>query len=201
MDLDSTIERLKAGARAARRPCWLEGEKLRLVGSALYRGLSGEDPDTGLQRFFRSTWDVEDLKATDYELVDKRVCFVSGHMDLTQQEFRDHYEPLLHTAYAAGDSFVVGDAPGADAMTQWWLTTHRVRDVDVFHMLVAPRVCIATWFRLWGGFVSDTKRDAAMTEASDYDIAWVRPGHEKKSGTARNLKRRAVKDAKKKENA
>lgn len=28
-----------------------------------------------------------------------------------------------------------------------------------------------------------------------------RPGHEKKSGTARNLKRRAVKDAKKKENA
>jgi len=40
-----------------------------------------------------------------------------------------------------------------------------------------------------GGFTTDDERDAAMTMASDADIAWVRPGR-KKSGTAKNLARR-----------
>lgn len=33
-------------------------------------------------------------------------------------------------------------------------------------------------------------RDEALTAASTFDIAWVRPGRER-SGTARNLQRRA----------
>jgi hypothetical protein len=40
-----------------------------------------------------------------------------------------------------------------------------------------------------GGFRTDKARDEAMTENSNKDIAWVRPGREK-SGTAKNLKRR-----------
>jgi hypothetical protein len=43
---------------------------------------------------------------------------------------------------------------------------------------------------LVGGFASDEERDAAMTQASDEDIAWVRPGNKRGYGTRNNLKRR-----------
>ena len=41
--------------------------------------------------------------------------FVSGHLDLTCAEFDAHYRPAIDKALAAGDSFVVGDARGADS--------------------------------------------------------------------------------------
>ena len=73
------------------------------------------------------------------EPVEQAVAFVSGHLDLTDEEFARHYVPLIADAVARGWRFVVGDA---------------------------------------------------MTAASSRDIAWVRPGRER-SGTARNLRRRA----------
>lgn len=213
MDLDTTITRLTAGARAAKRPCWRE-DTLRLgYHGELMKGSRGDDEDAGRRDvFFHSPLTVDDLQATDYELVDCRVCFVSGHLDVTVKEFMEHYAPALQKAFDAGDSFVVGDADGTDVRAQVFLDTRIKRSrkpsgdegpefdgtVTVYHMLVAPRHNPAG-FPTVGGFLSDTERDAALTEASDYDVAWVRPGREKKSGTARNLKRRAVKDAKKKE--
>lgn len=115
--------------------------------------------------------------------------FVSGHLDLTQDEFKEHYLPVLDSAIAEGALFVVGDARGTDTMTQTYLA-YRVDParVRVFHMLTEPRN-IADAFERVGGFESDAERDRAMTRASDEDIAWVRPGREK-SGTARNLARR-----------
>ena len=80
--------------------------------------------------------------------------------------------------------------------------------VTVFHMLERPRHLIGTGagshdaataaradlsggFPLRGGFRSDEERDAAMTAASDKDVAWVRPERSKRrSGTAKNLERR-----------
>lgn len=111
--------------------------------------------------------------------------FVSGHLDITPDEFAEHYMARLIRANAAGASFVVGDAPGCDTIAQQFL---RDQDITVFHMFTSPRNNPAG-LPTRGGFTSDEERDRAMTAASDDDIAWVRPGREN-SGTARNLIRR-----------
>jgi hypothetical protein len=114
--------------------------------------------------------------------------FISGHLDLTQAEFETHYRPAIDAALEQRetDAFVLGDAPGADAMAQQYLTG-KDAVVFVYHMLEAPRLNLG--FPTVGGFASDEGRDAAMTLASDFDIAWVRPGREN-SGTQRNFNRR-----------
>lgn len=125
-----------------------------------------------------------------------RNIFVSGHLDLTNEEFVEHYAPRLRAAWWEGDGlspldltlFHVGDARGADFMAQEFLDGLRARFI-VYHMLVAPRNVYGRPFRIIGGFTSDKERDEAMTAATTEDIAWVRPGREK-SGTAKNLARR-----------
>ncbi len=117
--------------------------------------------------------------------------FVSGHLDLTMDEFREHYAPRLATALAADAAFVVGDARGCDLMTQIYLRDQRALRVQVFHMLEHPRNNVGG-FATVGCFLTDEARDAAMTEASDADIGWVRPGRTH-SGTAANLARRYFK--------
>lgn len=114
---------------------------------------------------------------------------ISGHLNLTQEEFDEHYVPLLKEAFAKGDAFIVGDAPGADTLAQQWLDAHFAEGVIVFHMYTTPRNLASNASRLIGGFISNERKDAAMTYNSDYDIAWIRPGKEK-SGTQRNLNRR-----------
>lgn len=114
-------------------------------------------------------------------------CFVSGHLDLSEAEFDTHYAPRLAEALAAGASFVVGDARGADRLAQSWLSHHGAH-VTVYHMFGSPRNNVGPAATI-GGFSSDDERDARMTADSDSDIAWVRPGRER-SGTARNLARR-----------
>ena len=116
--------------------------------------------------------------------------FVSGHLDLTEEEFEEHYVPKLVGAIQKGGSFVVGDAPGCDTMAQQYL---RGAAVTVYHMLEMPRNLRCDTFDTVGGFRTDEERDAAMTEASDEDIAWVRPGFEN-SWTAKNIGRRQLKD-------
>jgi hypothetical protein len=116
------------------------------------------------------------------------VYFVSGHLDLTPMEFQISYVPKLEAALNVGGHFVVGDARGADSMAQEWLKAHNA-PTTVYHMFEAPRINAGHQMR--GGFFNDDERDAAMTAASQVDIAWVRPGREK-SGTAKNIKRRSL---------
>lgn len=117
--------------------------------------------------------------------------FISGHLDLTMDEFRDHYIPRIAAAIAEDAAFVVGDARGCDLMAQLYLWDARIVHVQVFHMHDRPRNNIGG-FAVRGGFLSDDDRDAAMTEASSADIAWVRPGRAG-GGTAANLARRYFK--------
>jgi hypothetical protein len=116
--------------------------------------------------------------------------FISGHLDVTMDEFREHYAPRIAAALADDPdaAFVVGDARGCDLMAQLYLRDARALRVQVFHMLVLPRNNVGG-FPTVGGFPSDDTRDTAMTNASDADIAWVRPGRTS-SGTAANLARR-----------
>ena len=114
--------------------------------------------------------------------------FVSGHLDLTDEEFNTHYaSAILEAAAQEGAAFVVGDARGADLLFQTFAAKHAL-SVTVFHMFEAPRHNVGA-FPTQGGFASDNERDAAMTHASTKDIAWVKPGREK-SGTAKNLSRK-----------
>ena len=112
--------------------------------------------------------------------------FISGHLSLTQEEFDQHYRPEIDRALERGDSFIVGDAPGADTMAQNYLFG-KTDSVAVYHMLTSPRNNAG--FTTVGGFESDSQRDRQMTGDSDGDIAWVRPGREN-SGTQRNINRR-----------
>jgi hypothetical protein len=119
--------------------------------------------------------------------------FISGHLDVTMDEFREHYAPRIAKILAEDPdaAFVVGDARGCDLMTQLYLRDTRALRVQVFHMFEKPRNNIGG-FPAVGGFTSDNERDSAMTDASDADIAWVRPGRDG-SGTAANLARRYFK--------
>lgn len=112
--------------------------------------------------------------------------FISGHLDLTPDEFDAHYRPVIDEALARGDSFVVGDARGTDSMTQNYLLG-KTTAVVVYHMFTSPRNNVG--FKTLGGFETDEERDAQMTADSDQDIAWVRPGR-KRSGTQKNIDRR-----------
>jgi hypothetical protein len=114
------------------------------------------------------------------------VNFVSGHLDLTPEEFDAYYRPAIDEAMARGESFIVGDARGADAMTQNYLLG-KTAAVVVYHMFTSPRNNAG--FPMIGGFESDEDRDIQLTADSDRDIAWVRPGR-KRSGTQKNLDRR-----------
>jgi hypothetical protein len=117
--------------------------------------------------------------------------FVSGHLDLTMDEFREHYVPRIAAALVAKAVFVVSDARVCDLMAQRYLRDAHALCVQVFHKLASPRNNVGG-FPTVGGFESDSSRDAAMTDASDADIAWVRPGCTN-SGTAANLSRRYFK--------
>ena len=120
----------------------------------------------------------------------KETAYISGHLDLTPEEWNEHYHLRVLKAALAGHCFVVGDAKGSDYLAQLSLSLkHEL--VTVYHMLGSPRNLVSERFTTKGGFKSDNERDAAMTLASTYDIAWVRPGREK-SGTAKNLKRRGL---------
>jgi hypothetical protein len=120
----------------------------------------------------------------------RRIIFVSGHLDLTEDEFAQHYQAQLYDAIAKGAYFVVGDAAGCDIMAQKYIWRNTPR-LEVFHMFSSPRNLVIGCKSLRGGFTSDDERDAAMTHASSEDIAWVRPSKSKRnSGTAKNLARR-----------
>ena len=124
-----------------------------------------------------------------------KTAHVSGHLDLTKEEFYRYYVPTIDRFLQQAQEqrytarFIVCDARGADRYFWKFMTMLALEDqVTIYHMFEAPRFG-ADHTNLVGGFISDTERDAAATAASDLDIAWVRPGRED-SGTARNIRRR-----------
>ena len=127
-----------------------------------------------------------------------KTAYISGHLDLTAEEWNEHYKTRVLDALDWGHSIVVGDARGCDLMAQIFikeaykilhlpLQEYKPR-VTIYHMFNYARNNVGN-FGTQGGFKSDKERDEAMTADSDYDIAWIRPGREK-SGTAKNIKRR-----------
>jgi hypothetical protein len=149
-----------------------------------------------------SLYNNMDKEAYNERMQDKnfenKTWFVSGHRDVTPEEFQEYYIPRINAGLLMGDDFIVGDYHGVDIMFQeYWSSKASLSEGNliIYHMLIAPRNYIQKTFdnqfrlNFKGGYRDDESRDAAMTMESDFDLAWVREGKEK-SGTARNLERR-----------
>lgn len=121
-----------------------------------------------------------------------KTYFISGHRNITFEEFEKNYAKALELAAQEQSNFVVGDYYGVDIMAQNYLIETLKIDPDkitVYHMFESPRNINPKIKNTKGGFTSDSERDAAMTEASDEDIAFVRDP-KKWSGTGENILRR-----------
>ena len=103
-----------------------------------------------------------------------KTAFISGHLDLSQEEFNQYYKSKIDKAIQQNHSFVIGDAKGADSMTQKYLINLVPKNqVKVYHMYNKPLNNKGKYVTV-GGFKSHNKKDSAMTKNSDYDIAYVR---------------------------
>lgn len=138
-------------------------------------------------------------------------AFPSGHVTLTSEEFDRHYRPLLLDAIAKDHRFVIGSSAGTDTIVLDFLLSQKVDPSRITMYLFEKNPtkdqqcrekCAVFGIPLKHGFTSYTSRDAEMTGASDYDIAWVRPPEEAEkllgkdfnpnrvSGTQLNIERR-----------
>lgn len=140
---------------------------------------------------------VEELLNQLYEKEDivdnSNTYFISGHRNLTENEFEFYYTPILSDIIANNPDahFVVGDSCGCDIMAQNYLIN--VLGVNPANITV---YCIDTpdninpeIIYLKTEFKTHDEKDAAMTKASTEDIAFVRNWKEI-SGTAQNILRR-----------
>ncbi len=118
-------------------------------------------------------------------------AYISGHLKITKEEFMEHYSGPINLAILNNHTFIVCDAKGTDTMAQEYLLKIMGEEaksrVTVYHMFDTPRNNVG--FKTVGGFKSDEERDTVCTYASDYDLAWVRPGRTG-SGTEKNILRR-----------
>ena len=142
---------------------------------------------TLLEREYQETLikQEEELKTNTY--------FISGHREITEEQFEKYKNRIIDIlSFNPQAVFLMGDYQGVDIMAQNYLLDSLQLDpsqVVVYHMKETPRNCNQKVIRLRGGFETDEERDAAMTNASFEDIAFVAE-HTKLSGTAQNILRR-----------
>lgn len=143
-------------------------------------------------------------------IVMSQIYFISGHLDLTEQEFEKYYVEKINFAISNECSFVIGDAKGADLLAQKYLTNCISNNltfhdkVTIYHMFKKPRNNFGN-FKTIGGFENDNDRDVQMTNDSTDDILWIRSKEEQLlklgakydpnyvSGTQKNMIRRLSK--------
>ena len=125
--------------------------------------------------------------------------FISGHSDLPYEDFENYYFPKIQEIFDADryPGFVIGDCYGADKFAMDYILNNSGHLLTIYHMFDKPRnipsnldedpESAGVFFK--GGFKSDEERDSAMTEASDFDIAFIKDNRWN-SGTAQNIKRR-----------
>lgn len=133
-----------------------------------------------------------------------KIAFISGHRDITDEEFTSNYTSVIIQHVRNSGWFVIGDCDGCDKKAAELLgrliaiSPYEIH-LTIYHMKDSPRFIVpmpATPGNLnstidyIGGFESDIERDSAMTKNSDVDIAFIRDKSKWKSGTAQNLLRR-----------
>jgi hypothetical protein len=112
--------------------------------------------------------------------------FVTGHGEITDDDFYNNYEKAIISLHNMGLNFLVGDHKGVDDKAQKLMKRIGAK-YKVFHMHSTPRNYTPSEKSLiQGGYESDLERDEAMIAKSDAILVWVAEGREG-SGTSRNL--------------
>ena len=121
--------------------------------------------------------------------------FISGHRDLTENEFEYYYIPLIQEAISGNPNakFVIGDFDGCDIMAQNYLVNiiDDIANITVYCVGETPRNINPNIIYIKNGFADDREKDIAMTNASFKDIALVRDP-KIWSGTGENILRRNI---------
>lgn len=121
--------------------------------------------------------------------------FISGHRDLTENEFEYYYIPLIQEALSENPNakFVIGDFDGCDIMAQNYLVNiiDDIANITVYCVGETPRNINPNIIYIKNGFANDREKDIAMTNASFKDIALVR-NPKIWSGTGENILRRNI---------
>lgn len=120
------------------------------------------------------------------------VYFISGHRNLSREEFLKAYKDQIDSAMSNPNSkFVLAECEGVDSFAQDYLRDHlkNHKRVTVYHMFDSPRYLASKLFNTKGGYKTDIERDTAMTIDSNIDIAFIYKGAWT-SGTAQNILRR-----------
>lgn len=138
----------------------------------------------------------------------KKTAFISGHTDLTQEEFDKHYAPVLKKMAWDYYYYVTAAALGADRMAMEYLVNKcgvLPRRITIYlHDNYKDREegYSEDGYRVYAGYNTHHERDEAMTKASSVDVAWLRPDEEARamygsdwkkdamSATERNILRR-----------
>jgi hypothetical protein len=120
-------------------------------------------------------------------------AMISGHTDLTEENFKKFYVAKIDEYVAKGYSFVIGGAEGTDTMAQKYLADFPDVEVTVYDKGTQKNVHCDR-FKHLNGFKTYPERDAAMTDASSTDIAILQQYGGAASGTAGNLYRRKFGD-------
>lgn len=120
--------------------------------------------------------------------------FVSGHRDLTQEEFDEHYALRIYQIIVEDSfaEFCVGDWEGCDSMFITYIEDNFVNITIHLYFVDKPHLCLnhnSENHLILHNLNTYDECDASMTKNSDFDIAWIRPGRED-SHTAKNIKRR-----------
>lgn len=130
------------------------------------------------------------------------IYFVSGHRDLSYEDFEKYYIPKIEEV-AKKDTeaeFIVGDCDGVDKYVMDYIFSETLCSLTIYYMFSKPRntpndkpvgSLVSSYKLVYfrGGFKSDEERDSAMTRNSDCDIAFIKDNRWN-SGTAQNIKRR-----------
>jgi hypothetical protein len=123
-----------------------------------------------------------------------KTYFISGHGNITFEEWYIKYKPLIDKGLEEKSNFILGDFRGTDVLSMEYLKD-KTKSVIIAHCFSKPRYRVDTvdlpskFWEYKGGFENDEERDIYMTKHSDVDIAFFREGREN-SGTAKNINRR-----------
>lgn len=138
-------------------------------------------------------------QSNSFNFKERRTFFISGHRDLTEEEFEQFYIPKINEVIDKYNAdFVIGEYEGADIMAQNYLVdtlNYNLDKIFVYHMGDKPRCSNPKIKNFISGFSDDIDRDTCMTIDSDEDIAFVRKGRYE-SGTSQNIIRRTEFDTK-----
>ena len=119
--------------------------------------------------------------------------FISGHRDITENEFEYYYIPLINEALSENPNakFIVGDCDGVDIMAQNYLVSiiDDISRITVYCVGDTPKNINSEIIYIKNGFNDEREKDIAMTNASFKDIALVKQC-EYITGTGENILRR-----------